>query len=393
MTDDRRHRLSIAACELAFWLAVALLCWRSQMPVFGQEGWQSASQGFWKTFNPPESVDGQGILQQVISRCTEQGRQIAYEPNITTYCHEATHQLNSRIRLSVGGRVNAFFVGCDDGHCAVFREPNVTLATVAQYVPRKFRESTYQLYLLDQQQHWNNEPLYILDEWSAYLNGLQCAYELKIDPTSNISKVNLFCHYADSLVRAVEENDRDYPELSELREFVRWQKERSRNLVDATTNNGGLVAQNCVRCQRPYVIKKPVQKYRIDTQPPTQQTPPAKPPLTADELRKSWQDYIDKGLAEIKQCECDERGYATGDELTLAIDQLRAEVDQKLAILPAPPASYVPPTDEELAARLVPFLPPIELELTRPDGSVQKQTRAIGGPKPLQLRAQSLGIK
>jgi hypothetical protein len=73
----------------------------------------------------------------------------------------------------------------------------------------------------------------------------------------------------------------------------------------------------------------------IDSEPPPQQqTTPTKPPLTADELRKSWQDYIDKQLSEIKQCECDERGYATKGDIEAIV--------AKIALKPGPPGPVGP---------------------------------------------------
>lgn len=184
----------------------------------------------WYRYNPAGAVDGQGILQDVTSRCDEQGRRTAYEPDRVTYCHEATHMLNSRIRKAAGGnRVNAFYVG--GGMAVVLKEPGVQLRTVAGYVSPELRNSTYKLYFIEQAQHWNNEPLYVLDEWSAYCNGSQAARELGCDPHGTHERAIWFCHFADCVVKAVREHDPDYTQLQDLTEFVEWQKARAKKLA------------------------------------------------------------------------------------------------------------------------------------------------------------------
>jgi hypothetical protein len=59
----------------------------------------------------------------------------------------------------------------------VLREPRLTLAQVAAAVPADMRGGSYSLYLVQQRRHWNGQPLYILDEWVAYLNGTEIAVE------------------------------------------------------------------------------------------------------------------------------------------------------------------------------------------------------------------------
>lgn len=185
----------------------------------------ASAHGQWFRYRPAGCEDGRGILREVISRCDEQGKRTAYDPSQVTWCHEGTHMLNSRIRNSMGGtgRVNAFYVG--HGRCICLREPRVTLRQVAQYVT-KHRNSTYQLYFGQQLQWWNNEPLYVLDEWTAYVNGSQAAKELSADPHGTYERAQWFCHYADALVAAVEAHDPTYPQLKELKHFVAWQKKR-----------------------------------------------------------------------------------------------------------------------------------------------------------------------
>lgn len=183
----------------------------------------------WLIYRPAGFRDGGGILADVISRCTPQQRQIAYESDRVTFCHEATHQLHSRIRQQFGGTGSVNAVYCGGGRCLVFREPRIRLSHVRQYVTR-YRNSTYQLYLVSQASSWENEPLYVLDEWVSYANGTQAARELRIDAHGSDTFMLYFSHYADALIQAVEVHDPHYAQLDELRAFVAWHKQRCEEL-------------------------------------------------------------------------------------------------------------------------------------------------------------------
>jgi hypothetical protein len=185
----------------------------------------------WFTYNPPGSVDGKGILQEVVSRCDEQGRRTGHDPDKVTCCHESSHMLSSRIRQTAGGtgKVNAFYVG--GGKCFILNEPKVTIGQVAQYVPQEFRNSTYQLYFVQQRKYWDNEPLYILDEQNAYINGAQAAVELKVDDHGEFDRAEWFNAYADALVMAVLKHDPQYVQFGELSDFVAWQRARVERLL------------------------------------------------------------------------------------------------------------------------------------------------------------------
>lgn len=84
--------------------------------------------------------------------------------------HEATHAINSQLRNSFGGRkVNAFYLL--NGHALVLNEPPTTLEYVATNIPAPMRGTIFNIYLVEQKIHWNDSPLYILDELDAYING------------------------------------------------------------------------------------------------------------------------------------------------------------------------------------------------------------------------------
>lgn len=160
--------------------------------------------------------------------------------NVVNWAHETTHGLNSRIRNSLRGDVNAFY--CLDGRAVVLYEPQMPLSAVARHVPTEFRDGVFDLYLVEQLSEWELQPLYILDEWSAYLNGAECivqlcesGWELPYDEGEDwgytVEVAQQFAVFATALLMAVNEHDPDYAQRSELETFVAWQKARTLRLA------------------------------------------------------------------------------------------------------------------------------------------------------------------
>lgn len=178
----------------------------------------------WFVYTPPGSVNGQGILRDVLSRCDARGARTAYDASQTTYCHEATHMLNSRIRQVAGGtgNVNVSYVG--GGKYCVLPEPRVTISQVFANV-RKYREK-FHANVFSTAREWEGEPLYILDELSAYINGSQAARELRCDDHGSLDRCVWCAEFADRLVETVQQRDPNYSHLAELRDLVAYQKNR-----------------------------------------------------------------------------------------------------------------------------------------------------------------------
>jgi len=155
-----------------------------------------------------------------------------------TWVHEATHGVNSLVRLSLPGDAhNAAY--CLGGRAAVMREPRpVTVRDSARYVPVALRgKSTYSMYM-SQQRAWNNDPLYILDEWSAYTNGAaQYLQDVRAGRQSNsVSDLTYMAHFAIySLCTAiaVEQAQRrgvlQYDD-TQMKAYIQWQWNRMMNL-------------------------------------------------------------------------------------------------------------------------------------------------------------------
>lgn len=191
----------------------------------------------WHIYNPPGSTTGR-ILEEVRTRLNGRENSTYRSSDLINYAHEGTHGLNSKMRNAMGGAGwNSFYVG--GGFCVVLKEPRITINMVAQRVPSNLRTGQYQLYLVSQAGAWNDHPLYILDEWSAYCNGTQCANEMGIDYGGTDRFMMEFVEFSRILVAVVKERDPNYSDMENLTNFVEWQTIRSKGLLNAQFRDGG----------------------------------------------------------------------------------------------------------------------------------------------------------
>lgn len=102
--------------------------------------------------------------------------------DVMTSAHETTHQINSEIANSNGGRSkNVGLYMLDDIGFVVDEPTGFTIQQVAQKVPKDFRGGicqVYDLYLVKQAASWGDRPLYLTDEWTAYTNGAVVALQM-----------------------------------------------------------------------------------------------------------------------------------------------------------------------------------------------------------------------
>ncbi|MCA9797285.1 MAG: hypothetical protein KC910_35990 [Candidatus Eremiobacteraeota bacterium] len=95
--------------------------------------------------------------------------------DLITKGHETTHGINSWLRNNVdppgpaNWRPKAGFYLLEN-RSAVLYEPNFKKHEIIPYVPTSLRESRYDHYVAGQPA-WDDHPLYIWDEWTAYING------------------------------------------------------------------------------------------------------------------------------------------------------------------------------------------------------------------------------
>jgi hypothetical protein len=64
-----------------------------------------------------------------------------------------------------------------DNQLVVVPEPAFRKRAVAAAIPKELRESRFRTYITGQES-WDDTPLYVWDEWVAYINGAKCAEDL-----------------------------------------------------------------------------------------------------------------------------------------------------------------------------------------------------------------------
>ncbi|VVB78473.1 Uncharacterised protein [uncultured archaeon] len=126
--------------------------------------------------------------------------------------HEGTHGLNAIIRNLYGqgtGTDNAFYL-LDGNYVIVKEPPGVTMTQAAGYVPSDMTGLTsYQTYLISQSGSWNNQPLNIMDEFTAYTNSE--IYKNKWGGNDNVvNNAPDFTVYSTALGLAIEQNNPQY---------------------------------------------------------------------------------------------------------------------------------------------------------------------------------------
>jgi hypothetical protein len=154
--------------------------------------------------------------------------------------HECTHGINSYIRLKYAGqgRINALYFLND--RAVILIEPHTTLATVAIYVPQSLRGNMYQTYLIGMQGSWNNESLYIFDEWISYTNGTAVGLDLakagkwgggkRSDTVQFMMEFNVLSLCLAQVIVNVENPGVLYDDTSNFKAVLRWNLRRAVNL-------------------------------------------------------------------------------------------------------------------------------------------------------------------
>lgn len=181
--------------------------------------------GEWYEYQPAGAVDGEGILKDVTSR-THDPQLNKFRNDKATWTHEGTHCINADIRNSLGHGKKALYVGA--GQAMVLSEPKITFEQFDRHV-KACRNETYRHYL--KQARSNDDRLDFLDEWSAYVNDLQCTNEFKLRDDGNYERAHWFSAWANSLVETVREHDPEYPDFDDLTDFVDFQNNRLADLA------------------------------------------------------------------------------------------------------------------------------------------------------------------
>lgn len=146
--------------------------------------------------------------------------------NLVTWAHETTHGINSILRNKYG-RPALYLTG---NEFAYLKPAQKRLNHVAKIVPPLLHDHLYNLYLVEQQRDWDDDPYYILDEWSAYCNGCLLRNELLMkEDESEVLFMMQFSVFAGYLCMIEKQPD--------LIEFVKFNTHRSFNIYYRSPGN------------------------------------------------------------------------------------------------------------------------------------------------------------
>jgi hypothetical protein len=190
----------------------------------------------------PGNTGGGNFLNDIESHLPSRYGTQYRDRDYVTWSHETTHGINAHIsnqNYDGGRRKTGLYVG--DNKAVVLENPNMRKSDVRGEVPQSLRGSRYNLYL-NGQQSFENEPHYLLDEWTAYTNGLQTGVDLgKSGQGRGGNIVGLgsmgsleFTTYAFAEAKAVAQKDPGYwnsEKGKQFKEFLAWHGVRAMDLV------------------------------------------------------------------------------------------------------------------------------------------------------------------
>lgn len=167
-------------------------------------------------------------------------RETGVWPDEEGTAHELTHSIGFELRLvatRTDPRATGFYVL--GGRAAILREPNFRKAQVAALVPPSVRRYRYDLYLAGQA-GWDDRPLYVWDEWNAYVNGATVAverYQTGLEPHTTFAVQDVvlavleFTIYAAYNILAATHYDPSYlTREPQSREFFAFNAERAMSI-------------------------------------------------------------------------------------------------------------------------------------------------------------------
>lgn len=194
-----------------------------------KEGFISTFQSFYcrtmpiQQFPRQRSVQGlpsESLLEDIVNHVSpsQDINNQYYSDDKGTYAHESLHGIAASIRnsreINRSRKMNAFYLL--NNRFVQLAEPRVQKSKVGSFVPPSLREYNYSLYVTGNPA-WDNEPLYIYDEWSAYIYGIFSTLELmkrglyRSQSDANIAFAQLeMAVYGIAVMMAVEKYDSGY---------------------------------------------------------------------------------------------------------------------------------------------------------------------------------------
>lgn len=178
-------------------------------------------------------VGGDGsVYSDIMSHCDPRG----LNRPVTGYSrktngHETTHMIQANMRNRHGGRVNAVYLL--NGKGVILKEPGIAKRLAQKFIPHSLRASRYDLYVAGQTE-WDDRPLYLVDEWNAYIHDCMIGSDDKANGRDDGEKTDAAVGclemgiYTVGMAMAVERYDREYWEGEpEFKTFMRYQWRRA----------------------------------------------------------------------------------------------------------------------------------------------------------------------
>jgi hypothetical protein len=173
-------------------------------------------------WNPPSGFPP--TLRDIASRLPRDTD--AKEACLITYTHEGSHFL-------CRGKKGYHCVYVGEGKRWEIPTPPLVTEEVFAAFPGEMRGTTlYRIYLRQgQTEYWSAQPLMILDEWRAYTVGSQTRQELdmttRAESVRHLESFTVYAKVLYDLAKEIEGYD-----ISELRDFCRWNLEECRKIRD-----------------------------------------------------------------------------------------------------------------------------------------------------------------
>jgi|GEM_PF-1523311 len=175
------------------------------------------------------------VLNDIVNHETPEDSN-SYDDFITLD-HETCHGIHAHIRNNLntlGRKANGFYVL--NGKGVLVAEPKMRKSQVAPFVPASLRGSKYNLYISGQTA-WDDTPLYIFDEWNAYVNGSATGVDMvKAGKWTQGQRDAVygtveFAPYAIAVAMAVRTHDPSYfSSNKQFKEFLAWNLRRGMDL-------------------------------------------------------------------------------------------------------------------------------------------------------------------
>ena len=182
------------------------------------------------------------ILRDLFSRVDKPDYwRLKDKSDLVSWVHELNHgaSFQSCIPESKHG---VYVLG---GRAVILTNPEVTMSQVASRVPVRDRGVNFQHYLVTQQRDWNTQPLYLLDEWTAYIHGAIAARQLghKTDTNGTVAIAIEMERYCRVMITVVGDQDADYQQTEELKKFILWNSGRLSEEVERMTLDTGFTTE------------------------------------------------------------------------------------------------------------------------------------------------------